>query len=192
MKNKQKGEISKVILILAGAVLLLAIIIFVAISITSSRKSDDQTKNQDDQTQTEVPKPVYDTTVGDIKFILQSSINMGNTMQSTVSFQPDLTTTERFIKVTMGAQNKGKNDTAFGAFELGNIIDSEGRNYIPITNKAFNFLPKPDLCGSIMKPEFAPISCVRFYEVSRKSEGLKIQVISKSPKAQMQLMDLDL
>ncbi len=190
--NKQSGAISKIILILAGVVLLIAIVVFIALSIASSKKSNTQGNNQNTQTEVEIPKPVYDATIGDVRLIMQSSVNMGSALKSVVSYQQDLITTERFIKVTIGGQNKGKLETESFAWDIGNIIDSEGRNFVPITNQAYNFLPKPDLCGSILKPEFAPISCIRIYEVSKQSKGLKIQVISKVPKVQSALLDLDL
>ena len=187
-KNNQKGSVSRLILVLAGVVLVIAAIIFIAISITS-RKTESE-NNQNNQSEVEEPKPVYEATVGDIRLIMQSSFDAGSVLKSSASNQTDLETTERFIKVTIGAQNKGKVDTDSFTWDLGNIVDSEGRNFVPITNKAFNFLPRPDLCGSVLKPEFAPVSCVRIYEVSRQSEGLKIQVISKVPKVQSVLLDL--
>ena len=187
-KNNQKGSVSRLILVLAGVVLVIAAIIFIAISITS-RKTESE-NNQNNQSEVEEPKPVYEATVGDIRLIMQSSFDAGSVLKSSTSNQTDLETTERFIKVTIGAQNKGKVDTDSFTWDLGNIVDSEGRNFVPITNKAFNFLPRPDLCGSVLKPEFAPVSCVRIYEVSRQSEGLKIQVISKVPKVQSVLLDL--
>ncbi|MBM3206197.1 MAG: hypothetical protein FJZ43_01055 [Candidatus Staskawiczbacteria bacterium] len=187
-KNNQKGSVSRLILVLAGVVLVIAAIIFIAISITS-RKTESE-NNQNNQSEVEDSKQVYEATVGDIRLIMQSSFDAGSILKSSTSNQTDLETTERFIKVTIGAQNKGKVDTDSFTWDLGNIVDSEGRNFVPITNKAFNFLPRPDLCGSILKPEFAPVSCVRIYEVSRQSEGLKIQVISKVPKVQSVLLDL--
>lgn len=188
--NKSAGEISRVILVLAGAVLLITIIVFLAIRIAGSKKSD--TQNGNPVVENEPPKPVYETIIGDIKFILQSSIDLGGVLKSNTTYQQDLTTTEKFIRVTVGAQNKGKVETTTFGWELGNIIDSDGRNFIPITNKAFYFLPQPDLCGSVLKPEFTPIPCVRIYEVSKKSDGLKIQVINKASKQAPLLLDLKL
>ncbi|MEK7664266.1 MAG: hypothetical protein AAB340_02405 [Patescibacteria group bacterium] len=189
--SSQTGQISRVILILAGVVLIITIIVFIAIRITSTKKTDTTEKSQTiTEIENESPKPVYDQTIGDIRFVLQSSVNLGGVLKSTIAYQQDLTTTERFIKVTIGAQNKGKSETALSAWELGNIIDSQGRSFIAITNKAFYFLPKPDLCGVILKPEFTPVPCIRIYEVSKKSEGLKIEVISKSPKVAKVALDL--
>jgi len=137
-----------------------------------------------------ISKPVYETTVGDIKFTLESSVDLGSVLKSTKTYQKDLTTTGRFIKVIIGAQNKGKNETLQFAWEIVNIIDSDGRNFTPITNKAYSFLPQPDLCGAMLKPELAPVPCVRLYEVSKQSTGLKIEVVSESPKIGKSLLDL--
>lgn len=187
--RSQCGQVSRAILVIAGAILLIIIIAFLAIKIASSKKA--QTAPASVQ-EIEPPKPVYETTIGDIKFILQSSMDLGNVLKPEKHqvYQKDLTTTERFIKVVIGAQNKGKIQTDQYVWEIGNIIDSEGRNFIPITNKAYYFLPQPSLCGAILKPEFAPISCTMMYEVSKQSTGLKIEVQAKSPKVAKALLDL--
>ena len=128
--------------------------------------------------------------IGDIRFVLQSSLDLGNYLKGSNSGYSDIQTSERFIKVTIGAQNKGKVETANYGWDVGNIIDSEGRIFSPITNRAYYFLPKPDLCGASMKPEFALVSCVRMYEVSKKSEGVKIEVVNKLSGSPAVLMDL--
>lgn len=139
-----------------------------------------------------IPKPVYTTTIGNIKFALESSIDLGSVLKVQSTYQNDLVTTERFIKVTIGAQNKGKTETTQFAWEVGNVIDSEGRTFISIKNKAYQFLPQPDLCGTILKPEFDLIPCVMMYEVSKQSAGLKVEVINRSQKQGKALLDLDL
>lgn len=187
--NKQWGQVSRAILVIAGAILLITIIAFLAIKIASSKKSQAVPSSAQE---IEPPKPVYETTIGDIKFALQSSMDIGSVLKSDKSqvYQKDLTTTERFVRVVIGAQNKGKNETAQFVWEVGNIIDSEGRNFIPITNKAYYFLPQPSLCGAILKPEFAPIPCTMMYEVSKQSTGLKVEVKVKLPKGAKALLDL--
>lgn len=187
----QRGSVLRIVLILGAVVLIITIIIFAALRIVSSKKAAAPQNNESENK--EPPKPVYETTVGDIKFTLQSSLDLGNFLRDTASsYRQDLATTERFIKVTIGAQNKGKNETGAFSWDVGSIIDSEGRVFLPITNKAYNFLPRPDLCGAILKPEFTPVPCVRMYEVSKQSKDLKIQVISKVPKQSVGLLDLHL
>lgn len=138
----------------------------------------------------EPPKPVYETTIGDIKFYFQSAEDLGNTLKSTVQYQSDLTTTERFVRVVVGAQNKGKVNAPQYSWDAGNVVDSEGRNYENINNKAYNFLPKPDLCGAVLKPEFDPVPCVKLYEVSKQSQGLKVTVRTTQLKKQEAVIDV--
>ena len=195
LKN-QSGQISKVLIIVAAAVLVIIVVIFGITRIVSVRKNNNQEKNNspENTTEQEAPKPIYETQIGDLKFIFQSSADLGNFLPAKVSYEKDLTTTERFIKVTVAAQNKGKNNLAQNSWSLGNIIDQDGRNFT-VYNQAYNWLPKPDLCGAVLKPEFEPIPCVRIYEVSKESTGLKIQVISSGQgvgKKQTALLDLDL
>ena len=61
---------------------------------------------------------------------------------------------------------------------MGDIVDSDGRNFVPLQYNIDSWLPDPNLCGALLKPEFEPAPCVKIYEVSRISKGLKIQVIS--------------
>lgn len=137
-----------------------------------------------------IPKPVYEVQMEDIRFVLELSEELGNVLQSSQTYVTKLTTTEKFIKVTVGAQNKGKGNIAPYTWDLGNIIDSEARNFVPITNRAYAFLPQPDLCGDLLKPEFDLTPCVRIYEVSKISTGLKVEVILTSPKKDKALLDL--
>ena len=58
----------------------------------------------------EPPKPVYEVTLGDVRFLLQSSEDLGKVIKSKSQYEKDLTTTEKFIKVVIAAQNKGKNN----------------------------------------------------------------------------------
>lgn len=128
-----------------------------------------------------VPEAVYEATSNDIKITFQEAINFGSVLIGTESNNPksqkDLTTTEKFIKVTIGGQNKGKIDTTNNVWNLGNIIDSEGRNFIPNNYSANPWISKENGCGDILKPEFTPTSCARIYEVSKASTGLKVEVL---------------
>jgi len=188
--HSQDGQVSRAILVMAGAVLVIAVIVFIAISIVNSKKPAN-TPPQDTTTNNEPPKPIYDATVGDIYFKILSSLDMGNIL---VDARPQytITTTDRFIKVAISAQNKGKMAIGMGSWDLGNIIDSDGRVYVSITAKAYNFLPKPDLCGASMKPEFTPTTCVRIYEVSKASRGMKVEIINKTAGGAPALLDLKL
>ncbi len=189
IKN-QKGEISRVLLVLAGVVLLIIIVIFIfARFIGTSKSGLPSSGNSVQPSSSPTPTPsVYEAKIGDIKFALISSENLGNIIKAKNAYDKDLTTTERFIKVTIGAQNQGKNNTEQYAWDLGNIVDSEGRNFIVINDYSFSG-SQTNVCGSILKPEFAPIQCSKIYEVARVSTGLKVQVTAGAKK-QKALIDL--
>lgn len=189
--NKSSGKISKVLIILAAVLLVVIVVVFVVIRVAATKKSQTSLVNSSTPQKPEPPKPVYETTIGDIRFLLISSEDLGNFLKAKSSYEPDLKTTEKFIKVVIGAQNKGKNNTDQYFWDIGNIVDSEGRNFIP-DNQAYYFLPRPDLCGSVLKPEFRPISCVKIYEVSRLSKNLKIEVKVGDSKKQPSFIDLKL
>lgn len=193
--NKQSGQISKKLIISAIIVFVIIAIVYAVIKFISVRKSETLKTENSSQSQNEipeVPKPVYDATLGDVKFLLKSSQNLGNILKSPSSYEKDLVTTEKFIKVIIGTQNKGKNNIAQYSWSVGNVVDSEGRNFVSINNQAYSWLPKPDLCGALLKPEFEPIPCVNYYEVSKESTGLKIVVTITTPKKQESLIDLNL
>lgn len=186
----EKGQVSRILMILIVIVLILVVVIYGATKLINSRKSNNTSSDSTDNTVSEPPKPVYDITLSDTRFVLESFEDIGNFMKSPVTYQKDLTTTERFIKVTIGAQNKGKNNLSQYSWDIGNIVDSEGRNFISINDKAYYHLPNPNLCGALLKPEFKPTSCVKYYEVSKASKGLKVIIKITEPKKEEAILDL--
>ena len=176
-KYRTSPGISMIIVILIVSVLLLAAIGYFSFKLIQSKKSQ-AGENQNTTTETTSPKPVYETQIGDIKFKVVSAINLGNTIKATQGWQQDVTTTEKFIQVSVGAQNKGKIATKQGSWGFGNIIDSEERQFVDVSDGVYYFLPQPNLCGAPLQPEFDQTLCVRIYEVSKKSKGLKIEVIN--------------
>jgi hypothetical protein len=190
------GKISTILLILAAILVVVIIVVFVVIRITGVKNTN---TNNGGTTQNggviEPPKPVYEATISDIRFIVESAQDLGNTLKSKTLYQQELTTTEKFIKVVIGVQNKGKTNTPGYVWDVGNIVDSDGRNFVSINDKAYVFLPNPNLCGALLKPEFDPVPCVKFYEVSKASTKLKIQVNTTSGtsgKKQEAFLDLDI
>ncbi len=189
--NSSSGAVSRLLLFLAVAILVIIIIVFVVLKITSGKKADVQ-KTQDqtaEQKTPEPPKSVFDATLGDIKFTLLDAKDLGSVLRAKDSYESNITTTERFIQVTVGAENAGKNNLDQYVWDLGNIVDSEGRNFIP-DQRTYNFIPKPDRCGAILKPAFKPIPCVKIYEVSRLSKNLKIEVKTTQAKKLSAFLDL--
>ena len=189
--NKSTGKVSTILLVLAIILIIVIVVVFIVLKINATRnsKNSNPQQNNADTTTNELPKPVYETTIGDIRLLLQSSQDLGNVLKSQNSYQYDVKTTERFIRVVIAAQNKGKKNTGQYAWSIGNIIDSEGRNFIP-SGRAYYFLPSPDLCGAVLEPEFEPIPCTKMYEVSRVSTGLKIEVFNTGVKKQPELIYL--
>lgn len=174
--NKSSGQIARTLLALAVIVLIALAIVYIVVSITKPKPPSQPVTPGE-------PNPVYEATIGDIRFLFLEATDMGSVLRGRNSrspdWQKDLESTERFIEVTIGAQNIGKENTKDRIWEIGNIIDSEGRNYIPSGQEVSSWLPQyqDDLCGSILKPSFEPSSCKKIYEVAKVATGLKIQVI---------------
>lgn len=180
-KNKkislQAGQISRFLLVLAIIVLVAAVIVFL---VTRMAERPSVPENPDIVVEN---LPVYEQTIGDIKFIFESSINHGNVLYASQAIDEDededLYTTENFIEVKIGAQNIGKINIEEDRWNIENIVDSEGREFVPLDDRYVDsWLPEDDLCGVLLKPSFDPTPCVKIYEVSKKSTGLKIRVVT--------------
>lgn len=171
--NKELGQVSRLLLVLAIIIFVAAIIVFVVLRATTAPPKPTIKEPT-------VPKTVYDATLGDIKFTFQEARDVGKILFGLKSrfpdWQKDLTTTEKFIIVQIGAQNKGKENVPERVWNIENIIDSEGRNFVPLDNIADAWLPETNLCSALLKPEFAATPCIKIYEVSKISTGLKINV----------------
>ncbi len=195
MKFKMSsGLASRTIIILAVVVLLMAGLVYGVTRYTFNKKSISTLPNT-----VEIPQPVYQASVGDIQFTFTNVKSFGKVLSGKISrfpnYQTDLVTTEKFLKVTVQAENTGKINTIQYAWDLGNIIDSDGRIFSPINDKAYSWLPSPDLCGFVLKPGFAPTPCVKYYEVAKISTGLKLEVMAQTPKSskmQNTLLDLNI
>ena len=173
--KKESGQVSKLLLVLAVIVLAAIIITYLVMKAATAPPPPPVATPT-------IPQPVYQQTLGDIKFIYMQARDMGSVLKGSQSrnpnWQKDLPTTERFIKVTIGAQNKGLTNIKERVWDIGNIVDSEGRNFTPSQYNVDSWLPDPNLCGALLKPDFEPTQCVKIYEVSKVSKGLKIQVIA--------------
>lgn len=189
--NSSRGQISKILLILAVLVFIAVLVAYVVFRITTLRNSRNA-EPEDSSLPEEVSEKSYETMVGDIRFLFESAQNLGSVLKSNDPRSKDLVTTEKFIKVVIGAQNKGKFDTLEKSWTLGNIIDSEGRNFVPLYDPRYHFLSLPDLCGSILKPEFEPTPCVKIYEVSNVSTNLKVEVVKVVSKKNRESSFIDL
>lgn len=173
--NKASGQASKLLLVLAVVVLAAIIITYLVMRAATAPTPPPVTN-------TTIPQPIYEQTLGDIKFIFMQARDVGSILRGSNSrnpnWQKDLPTTERFVVVTIGAQNKGLVNIKEQVWDIGNIVDSEGRNFTPSQYNVDSWLPDPNLCGTLLKPDFQPTPCVKIYEVSKISKGLKIQVVA--------------
>jgi len=190
--NNQSGQASRTLIILAVVALAGILLVYFSIQFAQNRALRKQVAEEEEN---KVPEPVYEVTLGEVRFLLESAKDVGNVIDASLarsSYTQDLVTTEKFIKVTMRAQNKGKSNIGQFSWSLGNIVDSEGRNFLSIDDKAFYFLPKPNSCGAVLKPEFEPVPCVSFYEVSKASTDLKIEVFATPQNGKKQSGFIDL
>ncbi len=189
--NYASGWVSRTLIILAIVVFIAILIVFFAIKFASNAS-----KSKNGANDVDAQKPVYEVTFGDVRFIFESAQNLGSVLKGSLAnsaYQQDVTTTEKFIRVIIRAQNKGKMNLPKFNWDIGSVIDSDGRIFPP-SDQVFYFLPRPDTCGETLKPEFEPIPCTKIYEVSKVSNKLKIEVIStdQSGKRKAEYLDLDL
>jgi len=178
----QAGQVSRLLLVLAVIVLVAAIITYLVM-----RMAEKPPKVPTPDTST-VVQPIYEQTLGNIRFVFESALDKGNALrvaeitntQSASYQQKDLfvsNTGAKFIKVTVGAQNVGTLNTEQGSWTIDNIVDSKGREFIPVDSYTITpWLSNPDFCGTLLKPAFDPTPCTKIYEVSKESTGLKIRV----------------
>lgn len=180
MKLNSSGQVSRLFLVLAVVIFVAVIITFLVLRMATPPPAPSE------PVEPAVEMPKYEAQLGDIRFVFQSAINRGKTLKASEiinkqysSWSKDYSTVERFIQVTIGAQNKGKENIEERAWDMQNIVDSEGREFTPVTGyNVTPWLPSPDKCGALLKPEFDPVPCVKIYEVSTESTGLKIRVIT--------------
>lgn len=125
-------------------------------------------------------EPVYEIIIGDIKFKLEKVEDKGKILVATEDIYPkkDIITTEKFIEVTISAQNIGTDNIAEKYWDMEEIIDSEGRKfYSPLETRPWTL--QLVNCGAVLKPAFKPTLCTKIYEVAEIATGLKIKISSK-------------
>jgi hypothetical protein len=176
MNNKKlSGQIPPIILILIGGVIVTIIIIIAIFIITQKPKPAPVPE------ELEKKGPVLEMNLGDIKIKLVRVEDVGNILLSSAGRNPssarDATTAEKFIKVTVSAENIGKSETNSGEWDIGEVIDGEGRKF-PYYEKFNNWLPSQNGCRSSLKPGFTPVLCTKIYEVAKISKDLRIKLIS--------------
>ena len=177
---KSSGQITGGLLIFGIVIIIIVVIILIIIKVVSSKPSE--TVIPPGEGEREAYEPVYEAVIDDIKFTFIEAKDKGNLLQGSESKNPgsqgDLTTKERFIVVTIGAQNIGKEtippeDKNWGIEE---IIDGEGRKFEVAGPEINPWIPAESNCGSLLKPAFSPTPCTKIYEVAKVSTDLKIKV----------------
>ncbi|KPJ57152.1 hypothetical protein AMJ49_02570 [Parcubacteria bacterium DG_74_2] len=177
--TKSSGQIPKILLILIGAIIVVVIIAVVVTNIV--RKPT--TPSPEEIEEEKKPELVYEVVIGDIKFKLKEAKDIGSVLNASESKYPewqqkDLTTTEKFIEVTIGAENIGKDNIQQGFWEMNELIDNEGRNFYS-SQETEPWIPVESKCSALLKPGFAPTPCTKIYEVAKISTGLKVRVSSR-------------
>jgi hypothetical protein len=173
----QKGQVSRLLLVLAVVILVAVIIVYLVM-----RMAEKPAKPVPKPTPT-TPQPVYEQTLENVRFVFESARDVGNVLSASAitnqsySYQKDIHTTERYVIVTIGAQNVGKENIPERSWDIQDIVDSVGREFVPLDSYTVaGWLPNPNLCQTLLKPAFDPTPCQKIYEVSKKSTGLKIKV----------------
>ncbi len=174
-KEKQKGiSVLVIIGIVFVAIIIVAVVFrFFIITPESTPKEEE-----------EEPKPQYEVTTGNVKFIFKEAINRGDILSSSEGEfkyhrEKELTTTENFIQVTVGATNVGKENIDDREWHIKEIVDEEGRIFESMNPRETEpWLPKDNDCDAVLKPGFTPSLCTKMYEVAKVSKRLKIRVAS--------------
>lgn len=180
-KTKSSG-IAAIFIILAIVIILVVVFGLVFMNMKLAKKPAPLPEEPE---KGKMPEPVYETVVKNIKFSLVKVEDRGNALPSSESRYPqriktDATTTDKFIKVIISAQNLGTENTRRHGWEVAELVDSDGRKFYSAA-KADYWLPLVNDCDAILKPNFTPTPCIIIYEVSKKSIGLRVRVDIPDP-----------
>ncbi len=181
-----KGGVAKGLLIFGGIIAVAVIIAFIVIRVAG--KPPEEPVSPEENGGEEVYQPVYEATIGDIKFTFLEAEDKGDVLKGSESIYPqwqkDVTTKEKFIKVIIGAQNIGKENIPEKRWDIAEVIDNEERAFEPLGSKARAWVIaedyEEDQCGALLKPGFLPTPCVRIYEVAKVSTAFKVKVFLRT------------
>jgi len=166
-------KISKKNLILVGAIGA-SVVILVVVFMTMMKPPPPPPEEEE-------TGPIYQVEINDVRFKLKEVKDRGNILKLSEGrdIRPgrkDATTTERYIQVTIGAENIGTEETKHGGWNIGEIVDSEGRRF-SYDRYLDNWILETSECGKFLKPGFSPTYCTKIYEVAKVSTGLKVEVL---------------
>ncbi|MCK4454223.1 hypothetical protein KAU51_02655 [Candidatus Parcubacteria bacterium] len=184
-KIKSKGQISREFLILGG--IIIGIIVLSVVMLKILWKPNPVIEE-------EKIEPIYEVVVGDVRFKIGKVEHRGNILEASevVDYQhqrKDITTTEKFIEVTITAENIGKDNIPGKSWDIQEIVDSEGRKFYSFDGAEY-WISDDSRCGALLKPGFTPTLCTKIYEVAKISTGLKLKIYSKDYKEGDYFIDL--
>lgn len=125
----------------------------------------------------ETPLSAYtigdNVTVGEVRWIILSAVDEGQTITSNSQFVDDLTTPGKFIRLTFEMENLSKDMITYGGIEL---VDNQDRTFKPSTD-AYGHIADNIRCQFIenLNPNL-PKQCQLIFEVPTSAEGLHVKV----------------
>ncbi len=189
--KSESGQVAKILLVL---LVIVVVAIGVAYMVTQKAQTPPTPVNNANNA---VPSLAYEVTVNDIRFVFIEAINFGSILYGkdtkNPSWEKDIVTTEKFVRLVVAAQNVGTKNTENNYWDIGNIIDEKGREFVPSLQRVDPWLPEDDICGEILQPSFEPTPCTKIYEVARISKNLKVKVLlNKNGKKESGIIDIKL
>jgi hypothetical protein len=175
-KINSLGQIPTKILIAGIAIIILIVLVFVILKVVKKPPPPPPVEKKQE--------PVYETIVGNVKFKLVEAKDRGNRLLASESKNPeyikeDLVTTDRFIEVTISAENIGKDNIPQNLWDMEELVDKEGRKFY--SSPQFDqWVVRESKCGALLKPGFTPTPCTKIYEVANVATGLKVKVSVKT------------
>lgn len=126
---------------------------------------------------TETPPAAYtigdNVTVGEVRWIILSAVDEGQTVVSDNQFVDDLTTPGKFIRLTFEMENLSKDMITYGGIEL---VDNQDRTF-KSSSDAYSHIADEVRCPFIenLNPNL-PKQCQLLFEVPANAEGLHVKV----------------
>lgn len=182
--SKESGAIKKKEMAVLGIIAAVcAVSVFLIISFTKPKPQPVVIEKE--------PEPVYEVRLDDkVRFKLQEVKDRGDILKAEESRNPnfvrqDVTTTERFIEVTIAVDNISEDNLSAGSWDVrevyGKVDEKEGRKYYSSTLLNYWTSSKGE-CGGLLKPGFSPTLCTKIYDVAKTATNLKIEVYLKENK----------
>jgi hypothetical protein len=166
-------------LYILGGLVVFSIIFIIIISMVLIKPSSPPTSLEP-----KVKEPVYEITLGSINFHLEEAKDLGDILEISeikrqVSRPEAVSTTEKYVEVTIKARNMGKETIKIGNWEIRELVDSQGRIF-QYSRELLPWISIDNNCGAELKPGFAPSLCTAIYEVAKVATGLQVRVKSGS------------